>query len=218
MKPISNAHAAFSLRILYVLWIALGILGLNYIPSIMIFADDTTKTAVSISQNKLLFGFGISANVLMNLVFVFAALYLFKLLSQINKDLSAIMVILALISVPIALAGEASSLLAMKMVFRPEQMSILLGFHESAYVLASVFWGAWLFPLGFLVLDSGYFPKFIALAVLAGGLGHLMGAFAKIIIPEVAIAGNICEILTLGELIFALWLILIGPKIPNPQT
>ncbi len=173
MKPISNAHAAVSLRILYVLWIALGILGLNYIPSILIFAEDTAKTAVSISQNKLLFGFGISANVLMNLVFVFAALYLFKLLSQINWDLSAIMVILALISVPIALAGEASSLLAMKMVFRPEQMSILLGFHESAYVLASVFWGGLAVPAWFFGLGFGVFSQIYCI----GGFGWRVRAF-----------------------------------------
>lgn len=215
MKPISNAHAAFSLRILYVLWIALGILGLNYIPALLVFADDAAKTAAAISQNKLLFSVGIAANVLMNIVFVFAALYLFKLLSKINADLANLMVILALISVPIALTGEAASLFAMKQIFRPEALTSLLRFHDATYVMAGVFWGAWLFPLGFLVLDSGYFPKFIGWSIIVGGFGHLSGSFAKILIPEISVASNVCEILTFGELIFALWLIFIGPKLPR---
>lgn len=213
MKPVSQAQADFCLRILYVLWIALGVLGLNYIPSLLIFAEDAAKTADAISQNQMLFRIGVAANVLMNIVFVFAAIFLYKLLSETNRDLAALMVILALIGVPIALLGEAASLMALKQINMPDQMMNLLGMHDNAYVMAGVFWGAWLFPLGFLVLDSGYFPKFIACAVLVGGLGHLLGAFAKIIVPNLVIAGTICEILTMGELVFALWLIIRGAKL-----
>jgi hypothetical protein len=36
---------------------------------------------------------------------------------------------------------------------------LLAGMHHDGYLIALVFFGLWLLPLGYLVVRSGYFPK-----------------------------------------------------------
>ena len=94
----------------------------------------------------------------------------------------------------------------------PEQMMMFLNLNVQGIIVASIFWGLWLFPLGYLIYKSGYFPKFVGVAVIFGGIGYLLDSFMKIIFPvlDVSVATSI---LTMGEMVFVLWIIFFGAKL-----
>lgn len=49
-----------------------------------------------------------------------------------------------------------------------------LHLYNDGILLATVFWGLWLFPLGLLVYRSGFIPKFLGVLLMFGCLGYLI--------------------------------------------
>ncbi|MCB1516933.1 MAG: DUF4386 domain-containing protein, partial [Hyphomicrobiaceae bacterium] len=78
-----------------------------------------------------------------------------------------------------------------------------------------IFWGLWLFPLGYLVGKSGYFPRILAYFLYAGGIGYVLGVLLHYLMPGENIITTICDVLVFGEVVFLLWLIVFGAKLPQ---
>jgi hypothetical protein len=84
------------------------------------------------------------------------------------------MVILILVSVPIAFLNELNSITALAVVHgadflarleRPQSEALAMLFlrlHGQGLVVAEIFWGLWLFPLAILVYRSRFLPQFLA--------------------------------------------------------
>ena len=87
--------------------------------------------------------------------------------------------------------------------------------NQLGLVIAFIFWGLWLFPLGSLAIKSGYFPKLIGYCLYIGGVGYLLGAFITILEPSLDVFYEITEILTIGEVLFILWFVIKGAKLPS---
>jgi hypothetical protein len=43
---------------------------------------------------------------------------------------------------------------------------------HNGYLIASLFFGLWLLPLGYLVIKSGYFPKPLGVLLIIGGIAY----------------------------------------------
>jgi hypothetical protein len=56
-------------------------------------------------------------------------------------------------------------------VFQADQLQSLamffLDLHHNGYWIAQIFFGAWLFPLGYLVYKSGFLPKILGIVLMA---------------------------------------------------
>ena len=61
---------------------------------------------------------------------------------------------------------------ALLLLHDSQQMMLFLDLHSQGVIIASIFWGLWLFPLSYLIYKSGYFPKIIGTAVIIGGFGY----------------------------------------------
>ena len=125
------------------------------------------------------------------------------------------MVVLALVSVPIAMLNELNNVAALLLLKNPDQMMLFLNLHAQGVVIASIFWGLWLFPLGSLIYKSGYFPKIISMAVIIGGLGYTLDSFFKLFASSSSIILSLFEFMTFGEVVFLLWLVVRGAKLPK---
>ncbi len=200
------------LRISYLLWMIVGLFGLMYVPSKLIVMGDAAATASNILANELLFRWGIVASLATQLLFIIAALLLYKLFVEVNKDQSTLMAILALVSVPIAMVSTLFKIGVLHLLDDPSQMMFFLNMNLQGIIVASIFWGLWLFPLGYLIYKSGYFPKFVGIAVIIGGFGYLIDSFVKLVCPLLNISAFV-DILTLGEMVFVLWIIIRGAKL-----
>ena len=113
-------------------------------------------------QTKFLFRAGIVGSLITQLIFIFVVLLLYKLFESVSKNHSLLMVVLALVSVPIAMLNELYNVAALLLLKNPDQMMFFLNLHAQGMVIASIFWGLWLFPLGSLIYKSSYFQKLSA--------------------------------------------------------
>jgi hypothetical protein len=144
------------------------------------------------------------------------------------------MVVFALVGVPIAMLSTLNRIAALLLlsgadylkVFGVDQLHALVMFflnlNEQGVLIATIFWGLWLLPLGYLVYKSGYFPRILGVLLIIGGFGYLLDFFAHFILPNYANYEAIflpaVTILTFGEIIFMGWIVLKGANLPEMES
>lgn len=200
-----------SLRLLYLGWLAIGMFSLMYVP-MMIYDMDAMVLATNVEEQMLLFRFGILGRLFTQLMFIVIVWYLYLLFEPQHKPATYLMMIFTLVSVPIAMYNEMNMIDALGYLEHPEELQRLIRLHSKGVTLVSLFWGLWLFPLGYLVYHSPYFRKFIGIALYVGGLGYFLGTCIKLVWPDVTTVHTVFETLTLGEMVWVLWLIIVGGK------
>jgi len=231
MEQLTPQKAVTLLRFLYPIWAVVGMFSIMYVPSTLIVADDAAKTAANIIQNEFLFRMGIVSSLATQLLFILTAIVLYRLFETVHKNQARLMVILALVSVPITMLSTLNSVAALLVlegseylkVFDIEQLRALamlfLNLDKEGMMIATIFWGLWLFPLGMLVNKSGYFPKIFGMVLMLAGSGYLLDSVTHFILPNYTlyepILSVIVGVLTLGEVAFMLWVLFKGAKLPK---
>lgn len=212
---------------IYLLLIIFGVLGIAYIPSELIDWNNASKTLSNISDNTALFQLGIILSIFCYLSYLFLVIVLFQLLKSVNKNLAWLMLILVLVSVPIALVSVISNIDVLSLLKETEYLSILdpnllkakvmlsLDSYNNGIIVAQVFWGLWLFPFGYLVYKSNFLPKFLGIMLMVGCFYYFMDSMAQIAFPSY-LDGIINSILSycamIGEFGICLWLLILGDK------
>lgn len=144
--------------------------------------------APTLAADTFLFKLGILGQILVQLFQIAVALLLYKFFEKTDKNQASLMVIFALIAVPLSL------------------MAIL---NPDAIHLAEIFWGLWLIPMGTLVIRSKLFPKFLGYLLYVGAFGYLGAPVFFFLTGKVPL---FTEILTVGELIWLLWITFMGTR------
>ena len=209
--------------ILYLMMIPLGIFGIMYVPSTLIVPGDAATTANNIMASESLFRLSIVSALILQIVQIFLVLALYKLLKPVNKNHAVLMVIFALAAVPIAMLNELNHFAALLLlsgadyltVFTADQLQALvplfLDLHGHGIFIAQVFWGLWLFPMGYLVFKSGYIPKILGILLMIGCFGYLIDSFGALLLPNYEV--NIAIFTFWGELLLPLWLLIKGVNV-----
>lgn len=213
---------------LYLLLIAAGFFYLKYVPSKLINWGNPAATVSNITSSETLFRFGILVGLIGYLLFLILPLVLHQLLSSVNKTHAILMVILAGISVPISFANMVNNFDVLTLidgdtyskVLGADKLQTQLMLHLESYssgnMLASIFWGLWLFPLGYLVFKSGFLPKVIGLLLMMGCFGYVFNFAGHLLFAHQYSKTGIGTIITipgsLGELSICLWLLIVGVK------
>ncbi len=100
-------------------------------------------------------------------------------------------------------------------VFETDQLHALvplfLDLREHGINIAGIFWGLWLFPMGYLVFKSGYIPRIIGVLLIIGCFGYLIDSFTFFLFPNFDVV--ISEFTFLGELLLPLWLLIKGVNV-----
>ena len=168
----------------------------------------------------MLFRISLTSDLIGQIFFVLTVLILYKLLQTVNKNQALVMIALALIPVPIACISMVDQFTMLQLLNKADfsfslnqlnsQAILLLESHDYSVFIAQVFWGLWLFPLGYLVIKSGYIPKIIGILVMLSGLGYVMDSFGKFFFSGYDI--SISQFTFIGELVFIFWLLIKGIK------
>ena len=205
---------------LYLLVVPLGIFSI-YVSSRLTVPEDAATTASYITANELLFRLSIVSDILAPLVLILVVLFLYKLLKPVNQYMAWLMVIFLLLGVAIALLSKLNQFAALQLlsgadyltVFTTEQLQALallfLHLHDRSGTIAFIFWGLWLFPLGYLVFKSGFFPRILGVLLIMSGFGYVIDSFATFLGYEV----NIGLFTAWGEMLFILWLLIKGVNV-----
>jgi len=207
---------------LYLLMTPLSILGIIYIPTLIV-SGDPVATVNHIMAHELLFRLSMVSALLVQIVQIIVALLLYKILKPVNKDRAVLMVIFILVAVPIAMLNEVNNFAALLLAggagslpgFSADQIQALvpmfLEFHKYGINIASIFWGLWLFPMGYLVFKSGYLPKFLGVLLIVIGLGYLIDFVTFSLFPNFHfMVGTFTGFL---EILLPLWLLIKGVNV-----
>jgi F0F1-type ATP synthase assembly protein I len=156
-----------------------------YIPSTLIVSENAAATANNILASEMLFRAGIVSELVGAIVFIFLVGALYRLLNGVDKTNAWLMVSLVLLSVPITFLNVLNEIAALTLlhsanfvsVFDKRQVDALvmtfLDLHGSGVLLAQIFWGLWLFPLGVLVFRSGFLPRILGVLLIIACFGYV---------------------------------------------
>jgi len=229
IAELSQRKAVTVLRFLYPIWFVVGLFSIMYVPATLIVSGDATTTANNIMANELLFRMGIAGSLITQIIQILVVLILCKLLKPVNKNHASLMVVFALVGVPISMLNTLNRVAALLLLKGTDflkvlgvdqlyaQMMFFLDLNEQGVLIATIFWGLWLFPLGYLIYKSGYFPRILGVLVMMGGFGYLLDSFTHFILPD-AIPLPVIILLTIGEILFMGWLLIKGAKIPEMKS
>lgn len=206
------------LRVLYPVWAIVGMFSIIYVGNELIALENPSFTASCIIENELLFRSSVVGSLITQLLFIFTAWYLFQLFKEIKRKTAQMMLLLALVSVPMTMLNELGKLAALDHLENPEQMMFFLNMHSNGIIISSIFWGLWLFPLGSLIYRSKMFPKVIGILVMIGGVGYMFGSFISLLAPDNKVIQETLEYLTMGEVIWMLWITIRGANWKNIET
>lgn len=136
------------------------------------------------------------------------------------------MVIFLLVSAPITMLNELNNFAVLFLlsgadslkVFTADQVhtlvSLFLNLHAIGLNIAGIFFGLWLFPMGYLVFKSGFLPRFLGVLLIIGGFGYLIQSFTALLFPDLAANIALLPVFTSwGELLFPLWLVIKGVNV-----
>ncbi len=208
---------------LYLIMAPLGIFSWLYVSSNLIVPGDLAATVSNISANELLFRLSSVSALIVQVVNIFVVLVLYKLLKPVNKNHAMLMVIFILVAVPIAMLNELNQFAVLLLlsgadyltVFTTDQLHALVplfrDLYEHGVKIASIFFGLWLFPMGYLVFKSGYIPRILGVLLMIGCFGYLVDSVIFFIFPN--FDTTISQYTFYGEILFPLWLLIKGVNV-----
>lgn len=213
----------------------LGLMGpfhLIYIPSAFIVPGDATATALKITAGELTYRLGIFTGLISNIIFLFLVLSLYNLLKDVDRKHARLMVMLVAVGVAVGVVNLLNQIAPLILlsgadylsVFTKPQLDALgLGFlrlQGNGNLIAMAFWALWLFPFGWLVIKSGFFPKLLGVLLIVGCIAYFAVSFAGIVFPaRRQIVDQIAlPFYAVGEVAMIFWLLIKGAKVPSPPS
>src|SRR3974377_76797 len=117
------------------------------------------------------------------------------LLRSVNGQLALLCLLLNAIGVAIQCAsmfplisallqGDAASRMQAYSAPQREGLAYLsINVYKTGFVTAQLFFGTWLFPLGYLVYKSGFLPRFLGVLLVLDGVGVLIWFLQALLLP-----------------------------------
>lgn len=201
-----------------------GIFSLMYVPDKLIVPGNALSTYQNISSSEKLFRVWILSGLLCYTFFLFLPLVLYKLFKPVNENYAALMVLLAIMSVPVYFLNAHNQFNVLSLVNNnpglsveqiQSQIMLYLTQYNNGMRIVHIFSGLWLFPFGYLVFKSGFLPKFFGVLLMLGCFGYLINFTGSTLFPtysKLGISSIISLPASIGEIGICLWLLLVGVK------
>ena len=163
---------------LYLSYFVVEILADVFGRSPLIVFGDAATTASNIATHEWQFRIGFVGDLLAGVLFFLAAWALYALLKPVNKNLALLFLLLNLGGVAVRFAIDLNYVAALLLssgadtlkAFQADQLQDLakafLYLQKNGYWVSNIFFGAWLFPLGYLVFKSGFLPRILGIVLM----------------------------------------------------
>lgn len=225
----TNKKIARMAGLFYLIFILLSILVKVLGRSRMIVLGDAAATARNITASEGLFRLSFMSDLLSAMFFLLAAWALYALLRSVNKNPALLFLLLNLGGVAVQSLNLLNQFAALLLLSGGDYLSafsvgqvqaialFFLNLHETGFMIAQVFYAAWLLPLGYLVYKSGFLPKFLGVLVLADFVCWLAYFFQYFLFPNFTIITYLSSpVGFLAEFGLTLWLLIMGAKEQQP--
>lgn len=213
-------------------YLVVGVLGAwahGYVRGQTYVQGDAAATASNVLDNASLVRLGFAADLVQATLMLFVVMALYQLLQHVNKNVARMMVMFVVVSVAITclnlvfqfgsvlVAEDAGYAAAFGAQGSDGLVLLLLDLQHFGYLIAQIFFGLWLFPLGLLAYRSGMFPRVIGVLLMAGTVTYLADAFLQFLAPGVADAISapaLIPVVILAEVSMLAYLLIKGVKTP----
>lgn len=197
----------------------------------LVVPGDATATTNNILDSEFMFRIGAIGDSFTFLGEIVLIILLYKIFKPVGKSLSQIAAFSRLAMTAMIGMNLLNKLLVLQLlsgadyltVFQPEQLQALALLFLNAYGYGSLIWGLFfalhLVIIGYLIIKSGYVPKFLRLLFVFASLGYLIDSLGRFVFPEYESIYQVIVLATIpAELSFAFWILIKGVKIKNEES
>ena len=179
--------------LLYLMLAIVAPFSLSYVPALL--AEAGGVSATTVAMNATLLRLSLASELFYQVLEIFIVLALFELFRGAQRKLALQMLVLGLLPIPIVFLNQLPAfgaivaataqgpLATMAPAARDAAVVFLYDLHRLGLVLAGIFWGLWLIPLGRLIITSNFLPSLLGWSVIVGGLGYVLRAIAVLVLP-----------------------------------
>src|SRR5450759_254809 len=157
--------------------------------------SDAQTLRATISGDEVMFRWGLVAALSSALLFVLTAWALYTLLRPVDEPLALLLLVLNAVGVAVqcasylpllAVLAQGDSAVDVRALTSPQLDGLALlsvSTYRIGFVTAQLFFSAWLFPLGWLVLRSGFLPRVLGWLLLLDGVAVLVWFLQVLLAP-----------------------------------
>jgi hypothetical protein len=222
-------------RIAGLLYLLVGIFGgiaEGVVEPRMYVAGDAAATTGNVIAHAGLVRLGVVADLTDQALFVFLALTLFLLLRPVHQGAARAMLVLVALASGIAclntifefeglrVASGAVNLGSIGASGSQALVLLLLDAQHYGLLVAQIFFGLWLVPLGYLACRSaGMFPRWLGFLLIVGGICYLVDVLAAFLFPDLGQTIHAFVVIpsAIAELSMVGYLLVIGVKTARPS-
>jgi Domain of unknown function (DUF4386) len=200
--------------------------GAVYVPG------DAAETTQRIVDNAYLFRLGFVADLVQTTLFLLVGFGFYLLLSRVNKNVAKAMVVFVAVATALILGNMIHHLGALLVATDPSYAAslgvegsqslvlLLLDLHHYGYLIAQIFFGLWLLPLGYLAYKSGLFPRALGVMLVIACFTYLLEVLITFLIPGATEAVTIYIVIpsAVAEFWMVFYLLIIGVRTPKQSV
>ena len=226
-----SAYARFA-GVLYLIITVAAVFAHFVIPDQFIVPGDAAATVANIAANESTFRMGaIGSELIILLSEIVLSVVLYVLLKPVNKTLSLLAAVSRLAMTTIHGLNLLNYYFVLQLInggdvataFGPEQVQALVMLFLNAHSIGFTIGIAFLVPhvliLGYLIVQSGYFPKVLGILFISAGIGYLVDTTGLLLVAGYTTTpGLIATIIAVAEIAFPLWLLVKGVNLERWQN
>lgn len=187
--------------------------------------NDASATASNIASNDFLYRFGIVSDMLMSICYLLTALFLYKLLSIVNKNMASAMVVfttagsvILLFNILLEIAPlyilNGNEFMTTFSVNQRESLAMLFyNLYQHGYVIGQIFFSLWVLPLGILIYKSEFIPKLLGIFFIIETAFGLLAVAVHFLMPSATIESLLSIPMMIAEFSFMFYLLIRGVNV-----
>ena len=196
--------------------------------------DDAVATAANVVAKTELVRLSFVADLVQATFALFLVLALSRLLRHVNKDVARAMVLFVVLQVGITCLNVVHQFAALLVATQPTYTSafgagqqnalvlLLMDMQHNGLLVAQIFFGLWLFPLGWLAYRSGMFPRPLGVILMVATVAYLVDVLLQFLAHDLAATVSpivLVPLVTLAEVSMVAYLLIKGVRTPpvNPK-
>lgn len=218
----SNKKTARIAGVLFLLMVVFGVAAELFFRQKIFTSTDVVVISDNILSNVLLYRLGIISDILMTVFYLLTALAFYKLLSNVNKNIAATMVIFAAVGSVILMFNILIEIAPLYILTEndflssfstSQQQSLAMFFYNlylHGYMLGQIFFSLWVLPLGYLIYKSGFIPRIFGILFVIETIFGLMAVFVHFVTPNLTVETILLLPMIVAEFTFMFYLLIRG--------
>lgn len=212
--------------LLYLVVIVAGAFAQLFVRDGLVAANDPATTAHNIMANELLYRGGFVAELIAGISNIPLIVIIYELFKVVNKRLALLVALFSAVGTaieevnllnhiePLLLLRHPAYLSAIPLEQLQAQAYLSLKVFESGFAISLVFFGWFCIGQGYLIVRSGFMPRFIGVLLAIEGVAYLANSFTVFLAPSLSsYVFTFLAVSVVGELSLCLWLLIKGVNV-----